>query len=84
MRICLVSSSYYPATFYGAPVSATWDLSHKLASLIQNNMNLDIVTKSKPTQPKLSMDQSDFLKYKNKLDDIIMITSTYRSIQDND
>jgi glycosyltransferase involved in cell wall biosynthesis len=60
------------------------DLSHKLASLIQNNMNLDIVTKSKPTQPKLSMDQSDFLKYKNKLDDIITITSTYRSIQDND
>ena len=29
MRICLVSSSYYPATFYGGPISATWDLSKK-------------------------------------------------------
>ena len=31
MRVCLVSSSFYPATFYGGPVSATWDLSKKLA-----------------------------------------------------
>ena len=30
MRVCLVSSSYYPATFYGGPISATWDLSKKL------------------------------------------------------
>ena len=30
MRICLVSSSFYPATFYGGPISATWDLSKKL------------------------------------------------------
>ena len=31
MRICLVSSSFYPATFYGGPISATWGLSKKLA-----------------------------------------------------
>jgi glycosyltransferase involved in cell wall biosynthesis len=31
MRVCLVSSSFYPATFYGGPISATWDLSKKLA-----------------------------------------------------
>lgn len=31
MRICLVSHSFYPATFYGGPISATWDLSKKLA-----------------------------------------------------
>ena len=31
MRICLVSSSFYPAVFYGGPISATWDLSNKLA-----------------------------------------------------
>jgi len=30
MRLCLVSSSFYPATFYGGPISATWDLSKKL------------------------------------------------------
>ena len=31
MRICLVSSSFYPATVYGGPISATWELSKKLA-----------------------------------------------------
>ena len=31
MKICLVSSSFYPATFYGGPISATWDLSKELA-----------------------------------------------------
>ena len=31
MKICLISSSFYPATFYGGPISATWDLSKKLA-----------------------------------------------------
>ena len=30
MRICLVSSSFYPAIFYGGPISATWDLSQKI------------------------------------------------------
>ena len=30
MRICLVSSSFYPATFYGGPISSTLDLSKKL------------------------------------------------------
>ena len=31
MRVCLVSSSFYPAIFYGGPISSTWDLSRKLA-----------------------------------------------------
>jgi len=30
MRICLVSSSFYPAIFYGGPISSTWDLSKKM------------------------------------------------------
>ena len=30
MRICLVSSSFYPAIFYGGPVSSTWNLSKKI------------------------------------------------------
>ena len=30
MRVCLVSSSFYPAIFYGGPISSTWDLSNKL------------------------------------------------------
>ena len=30
MKICLVSSSFYPATLYGGPIYATWDLSKQL------------------------------------------------------
>ena len=30
MRVCLVSSSFFPATFYGGPISATWNLSRIL------------------------------------------------------
>ena len=30
MRVCLVSSSFYQAIFYGGPISSTWDLSKKL------------------------------------------------------
>ena len=30
MRICLISSSFFPATFYGGPISSTWDLSKHL------------------------------------------------------
>ena len=30
MRICLVSSSFYPAIFYGGPISSTWDISKKI------------------------------------------------------
>ena len=36
MRIALISSSFYPAVSYGGPVSATWDLSRKLAQLGNN------------------------------------------------
>ncbi|MBT6808841.1 MAG: glycosyl transferase family 1, partial [Flavobacteriales bacterium] len=32
MRICLVSSSFYPAIFYGGPISSTWDLSKKIGN----------------------------------------------------
>jgi len=37
MRVCLVSSSFYPAIFYGGPIFSTWDLSKKLGS-----RNLDV------------------------------------------
>ena len=30
MRICLVSSSFYPAISYGGPISSTWDLSRSI------------------------------------------------------
>ena len=30
MRICLVTSSFYPATLYGGPIFSTWNLANKL------------------------------------------------------
>ena len=34
MRICLVSSSFYPAILYGGPIFSTWDISNELAEQI--------------------------------------------------
>ena len=31
MRVCIVSSSFYPATFYGGPISSTFGLAKNLA-----------------------------------------------------
>ena len=31
MRICLISSSFFPAISYGGPISSTWGLSNKLS-----------------------------------------------------
>ena len=41
MRVCLVSSSFYPAIFYGGPISSTWDLSKKLG---QKNVEVYVST----------------------------------------
>jgi len=41
MRVCLVSSSFYPAIFYGGPISSTWDLSKKLG---ENNIEVYVST----------------------------------------
>ena len=31
MKVCLVSSSFYPSVVYGGPVISTWELSKSLA-----------------------------------------------------
>ena len=41
MRICLVSSSFYPAIFYGGPISSTWDLSKKI---VEKNIEVYVST----------------------------------------
>ena len=53
MRICLVSSSFYPATFYGGPISATWDLSKKLA---ENGHEIYVSTTNANGDRKLSLE----------------------------
>jgi glycosyltransferase involved in cell wall biosynthesis len=62
MRICLVSSSFYPATFYGGPISATWDLSKKLA---ENGHEIYISTTNANGDKKLAVECNDFLEKEN-------------------
>jgi len=59
MRICLVSSSFYPATFYGGPISATWDLSKKLA---ENGHEIFVSTTNADGDKKLSLECNHFLE----------------------
>ena len=59
MRICLVSSSFYPATFYGGPISATWDLSKKLA---ENGYEIYVSTTNANGDKKLSVECNHFLE----------------------
>ena len=64
MRICLVSSSFYPATFYGGPISATWDLSKELA---KKNVEMYISTTNANGNSRLKVNTNRFIKQKEKL-----------------
>ena len=62
MRICLVSSSFHPATFYGGPISATWDLSKKLA---ESGHEIYVSTTNANGDKKLSVECNHFLEKEN-------------------
>ena len=64
MRICLVSSSFYPATFYGGPVSATWDLSNKLA---ENNVEIYVSTTNANGLNRLDLEPNRYLRKQDNL-----------------
>ena len=64
MRICLVSSSFYPATFYGGPISATWDLSKKLA---ENNIKIYVSTTNADGLEQLDVKVNHFIKKQENL-----------------
>jgi glycosyltransferase involved in cell wall biosynthesis len=59
MRVCLVSSSFYPATFYGGPISATWDLSKKLA---EKGNEIYVSTTNANGTKKLNVECDKYLK----------------------
>lgn len=59
MRICLISSSFYPATFYGGPISATWDLSKKLTN---RNIEVFVSTTNANGNKKLDVLTNKFIK----------------------
>ena len=59
MRICLVSSSFYPALFYGGPISSTWDLSKKIA---KNDIKIYVSTTNANGDSRLLVDTDKFIK----------------------
>ena len=59
MRICLVTSSFYPATFYGGPISATWDLSQELA---KKDVEMYISTTNANGNSRLKVNTNRFIK----------------------
>ena len=59
MRICLVSSSFYPAIFYGGPISATWDLSKKLS---EKGIEVYVSTTNANGSKKLDVECNKYLK----------------------
>ena len=59
MRICLVSLSFYPATFYGGPISATWDLSKKLG---EKGIEVYVSTTNANGSKKLDVECNKYLK----------------------
>jgi len=59
MRVCLVSSSFYPATFYGGPISATWDLSKELA---RKGIDVYVSTTNANGTSKLDVNTNAFIK----------------------
>ena len=72
MRICLVSSSFYPAIFYGGPISATWDLSTKIGEkgvevyVSTTNANGNEKLKNVNTKKHTQIAENVFIRYYNE------------------
>ena len=59
MRICLVSSSFHPATYYGGPISATWGLSKMINS---NDIAIYVSTTNANGYNRLSTITNEFIQ----------------------
>ena len=72
MRICLVSASFYPAIFYGGPISATWDLSRKIGEkqvevyVSTTNANGNEKLKNVNTKKHIQIAKNVFVRYYNE------------------
>ena len=60
MKICLVSSSFYPAHIYGGPIDATWHLSNKLAD---KNFKIYVSTTNANGKSRLDVKTNSFISY---------------------
>lgn len=65
MRICIISSSFYPATFYGGPIYATLGLAENLAS---SGIEVFVSTTDANGKKQLNLDnKSQYIKLRNNL-----------------
>ena len=58
MRLCLISSSFYPATNYGGPISSTWNLSKRIAA---KNLKVFVSTTNANGRDKLDVETNKFI-----------------------
>ena len=72
MRICLVSSSFYPAIFYGGPISSTWDFSKKMGEkgieiyVSTTNANGKEKLSNVSTKKHIKQAENVFIRYYNE------------------
>ena len=66
MKICLVSHSFYPATKYGGPISATWDLATKLVKAGES-IKVYVSTTNADGSQKLKVPVNQFIEQKKNL-----------------
>ena len=59
MRICLISSSFYPATFYGGPISSTWGLSKEIST---KDIEMYVSTTNANGISRLDVETNRFIK----------------------
>lgn len=64
MRICLISSSFYPAILYGGPIFSTWNLANKLA---EKGVEVFVSSTSANGNSRLKVRKNRFLKEKQNL-----------------
>ena len=61
MRICLVSSSFYPAKLYGGPIFSTWNLANKL---IEKGVEIYVSTTNANGNSRLNVRTNQFVNEK--------------------
>ena len=59
MKICLVSHSFYPATFYGGPIFATWELAKRLS---ESGIEVFVSTTNANGKKRLFVEKDNYIK----------------------
>ncbi|MAW21506.1 MAG: hypothetical protein CMD16_03825 [Flavobacteriales bacterium] len=59
MKICIVSSSFFPATFYGGPISSTWGISRQI---VRNGIKVYVSTTNANGKEKLDIKTNEYIK----------------------